>query len=299
MQAERKIQLRADLLLIIVSACWGSTCLITKIALGDLQEFNLTALRFLIGFAFGLIVFFKKIKIDRQVIKYSAIISINYFVVMAFMTFGVMYTTVSKAGFLTCLAGVFVPVIGVLVLKEKIKLKVVICAVTTLVGVYLLTMGGVKGGFGISLGDILCILCSIAFAVQIILIGFVVKRADIITLTVIQMAFVGILNLIASFIFETVHLPTTGGSWLSVLWLSIICSVGANLAQNFAQKHTSETHAGIIFTLEPLFAVLLAYIFLGEVLTFVGYIGAAVIFTSIILLEINFTKRSGKHQKLS
>ena len=283
--------MKADLMLIGVCAFWGSSVPVTKLALEDLQELNLIAVRFLIAFALGAIVFFRKMKTDRKTMYYSVILSVNYFFVLAFMTFGVSYTTVSKAGFLTCLAGIFVPIISFLVLKVKISLKTIICALTTIIGVYLLTMVGAEVGSGINIGDILCILCSMFFAVQIILIGRFVRKADIVPLTIYHMGFVGVLSLIASFIFETPSLPTTGMSWLSVIWLSAVCSIGAGLLQNFAQKNTSETHAGIIFTLEPLFAVLLAYIFFGEILTLVGYIGCAIILASIILLEINFPKR--------
>jgi drug/metabolite transporter (DMT)-like permease len=275
-------------MIIMVALCWGSSCLVTKFALDDLQEFNLTVVRFLAAFVLSFIVFFKKLKIDKKVVGYAAALSANYFIVMAFMTFGVQYTSVSKAGFLTCIAGVFVPLINVLVLKKKIGKKTALCAAATFAGVYILSMGGVNEHFGINIGDILCTLCSLFFAIHIILIGVIVKRIDIITFTVLQMGFVSLYSLFASLLLETPRLPATIESWFSVLWLGIICSVVAMLLQNIAQKHTTDTRAGIIFTLEPVFAVILAYASLGETLTLAGYIGAAAIIVSIIILEIDF-----------
>jgi len=287
----RSSQMKADIMLILVAAFWGSSVPATKLVLDDLQEFNLIAVRFILAGILGSIVFFKKMKTNRKTMLYSVILSGNYFIVLTLMTYGVNYTTVSKAGFLTCIAGIFVPIISFFILKVKIELKTIICAVTTIIGVYLLTMAGTEGIDGINIGDILCILCSLFFAIQILLIGRFVKFADIVPLTIYHMSFVGVLALIASFIFETPSLPTTGLSWLSILWLSAICSIGAGLVQNFAQKNTSETHVGIIFTLEPLFAVILAYIFFAERLSPAGYIGCVIILGSIILLEINFPKR--------
>ncbi|MCL1809946.1 MAG: DMT family transporter [Clostridiales bacterium] len=287
-----KTQVKADMMLVLVAMCWGSSCLLTKIALEDLQEFNLIAIRFLIGFALTAVVFFRRLGKDKKAILYAAMLSANYFVVVAFMTFGVQYTTVSKAGFLTCLAGVFVPIICFFVFKRKLDRKTVFCVAATFVGVYMLTMSGAEDSGGINLGDVLCTLCSLFFAVHILLTGHFVKRADPLVLAVFQMGFVGGLNLIASFIFEAPHLPTTETSWLSVLLLAVLCSVFGTLFQNMAQKHTSETHAGIILTLEPAFAVMFAYAFLKETLTGGGYAGAIVLLVSIVILEVDFSKGS-------
>ena len=275
-------------MLVLVAFFWGSSCPFTKIALEDLDEFNLIAIRFLIGFALAALFLFRKLKTDIKTIGYAAAISLNYFCVLALMTFGVRYTTASRAGFLTCLACVFVPMICVLFFRAKLERKIVFCSVTTLIGIYLLTMGGEFGGIGINLGDILCTLCSLFFAIHIMLISFAVKRVDAITLAAWQMGFVSVYNIIASFIFESPHLPTTGFSWLNVFWLGAICSVSAAILQNTAQKHTSETHAGIIFTLEPVFAMIISYYFLSELLTFWGYIGAAILLASIVLLELRW-----------
>jgi len=287
-----KTQLKADLMLILVAAAWGSSCLFTKIALDDLDEFNLSAVRFFIGFAIPALTFFRKLQIDRKTIGYAAAIALNYFFVIGFFTFGVRYTSVSNAGFLTCLASIFVPFICVFVFRMKLDKKTIFCAFTTLVGVYLLTMGGTDGSIGMNLGDILCILCSLFFAIHIILISRVVKRVDVLQFTTWQMGFVSLYNLIASFIFETPHLPTTFHSWFNVFWLGAICAGGGAMLQNFAQRHTSETHASIIFALEVVFAAFFAFVFLNEILTIWGYAGGLVLLGSIILLEVNVSGRN-------
>jgi drug/metabolite transporter (DMT)-like permease len=146
-------------------------------------------------------------------------------------------------------------------------------------------MGGTSDNSGINLGDILCTLCSLFFAIQIMLIARFVKRADAITLTVLQMGFVGVYSLAASFIFESPHLPATTASWVSSLLLSVGCTAIALLLQNTAQKHTTDAHAGIIFSTEPVFAVISAYIVLGETLSRAGFAGAAILLLCIVLLE--------------
>ena len=284
------IQLKADIMLIFVAIFWGSSCLLTKIALEDLQEFNLIAVRFLIGFVLSFVVLFKKLKVDKRIIKYAVALSGNYFFVISFMTFGVQYTSVSKAGFLTCLAVVFVPLLNLAVFHKRPERKTLFCAALAFVGVYMLTMSGAVNGEGINMGDVLCTLCSLFFAIQIMLTGYCVRRADALTLTVFQMGFVSLSTMIASLIFETPHLPTTNISWLSIILLSVTSSVLGTLLQNTAQKHTTDTHAGIILTLEPAFAVIFAYLFLHETLSLGGYVGGLVLLFSIVILEVDFSR---------
>ena len=281
-----KTQLKADMMLIVVAMLWGTSCLLTKIALEDLSEFNLIAFRFAFGFVLAYPVFRKSLKTDRKTMGYSAVLATNYCVTLALMTFGVRYTSVSKAGFLTCLASVFIPLLNLLVFRKNPGKKILFCAAATFVGVYLLTMGGTSDASGINLGDVLCTLCSLSFSIQVMLIAHFVRRADAITLTVFQMGFVGVYNLILSFIFETPHLPTTQASWVSSLLLCVGCTVIALLLQNIAQKHTTDTRAGIIFATEPVFAVISAYIVLGEILTKMGWAGAAILLSCIVLLEV-------------
>ena len=286
-----KMQMKADMMLVLVALFWGSSCLLTKIALEDLSEFNLVAVRFLFGFVIAFIALFKWVKADKKNIGYAAALSTNYFIVLMLMTFGVRYTTVSKAGFLTCLASVFVPFISVFILKKKLEKKIIICAAATFIGVYLLTMSGAADGAGINIGDVLCTVCSLFFGIQILLTGFFVKRADIMTLTVFQMGFVGVYSLIGSFIFETPKLPQTASSWVSVLGLAILSTVIALILQNFAQKYTTATHTSIILSLEPVFAAVSAFAYYGEILSPGGYAGAAIMLASIILLEMPSRQR--------
>jgi drug/metabolite transporter (DMT)-like permease len=283
-----KIQLKADLMLVCVAAFWGSSCLLTKIALEDLQEFNLVAIRFIFGFVLSFFALFRKLRIDKKCIGYAAALGTNYLAVLMLMTYGVKYTTVSKAGFLTCLASVFVPFISVVILKKKLSRKTIFCAAATFVGVYLLTMSGTAEGTGINIGDVLSTFCSVFFAIQILLTGFFVVRTDALTLTVFQMGFVGVYSLLCSLLFEAPKLSTTMVSWLCVIGLCLLSTVIALIMQNIAQKYTSATRASIILSLEPAFTVLSAYLVLGETLAVGGYAGGAILLASIILLEIDF-----------
>lgn len=283
-----RTQLKADLLLVTVAMFWGASCLLTKIGVGEIQEFNLIALRFMIAFILSSFVFRNRLKhVDYKTIKYAAILGTILFIVFVFMTFGVKYTTVSNAGFLTCLAGIFIPVISYVFLKQKQELKVILCILLSILGIYLLTVN-VKVQFNI--GDLLCILCSLGFSIFIIFTGILGKEVDSISLGILQLGFAGFYSLIFSFLLESPILPTTSQAWFVVLTLSILCTAFGFIVQTAVQKQTTATHTGLIFTLEPAFAAIFAFFFMHEILSPSGYLGEIILFFSILLVEIDVKK---------
>lgn len=292
-----KTYLKADIMLLIVTIFWGTSCLLVKIGLGDIREFNLIALRFIIAFALSSMVFWKKIsQVDRKTVQYAAILSVILFTVYVTMTFGVKMTSVSNAGFLTCLAGVFIPIISHIFLKQKQEKKVMVSIILTLVGIVLLT---VNSRITFNLGDLLCTLCSLAFAFHVIVMGRLTKRVDSVALGVIQLGFVGVYSLVFSFIFESPALPVTTQSWLIVFSLSIFCTGIAFIVQTVAQKYTSPVHTGFIFSLEPVFTAVLAFLFADEVLPLKGYFGGFLMIVSVILVEVDFKAFLRKDSRLA
>ncbi len=281
-----KTSLKADLALLMITMFWGTSCLLTKIGLGDIREFNLIALRFIIAFSLSAAVFWKKIRhADRRTVQYAAIISLILFTEYIAMTFGVKMTSVSNAGFLTCLAGIFVPIISFVFLKQKLEKKVLTSICLTFIGIYLLT---VSDRVTFNSGDLLCTLCSIVFAVHIIVLGKLTVKVDSVALGVIQLGFAGVYALAFSSLFEDPILPATQQSWLIVVSLSVFCTAIAFIVQTVAQKYTSPVHTGFIFSLEPVFTAIVAFLFANEVLPFKGYIGGFLMVVSVILVEVDF-----------
>lgn len=281
-----KTQLKADLALILITLFWGVSNVLTKIGLGDIAEFNLIALRFVIAFGLAIIVFWKRVrKSDWRTVRYAATIAGILFAVFAFMTFGLRHTTASNAVFLTCLASIFIPIINFIFLKQKPQAKVLVSIVLAMTGVGLLSF---QGKFQLNVGDILCVLCSIAFAVHIIVTEKYTQKVDSVSLGVLQLGFVGLYSLVASFVFEIPTLPTTALSWSVVIVLSIFCTAIAFIVQTVAQKYTDSIHTGLIFTLEPVFGAFFAFLFLNEILTAQGYLGGILLIISIVLVEVDF-----------
>lgn len=289
-------QVRADIMLFIVTFFWGSSYILTKLALDVLQPFNLTALRFIIAFAISALVFYKHIiKVDKTTIKYALILAVIMVAMFIAQSFGLQHTTASNAGFLISLAVVFIPVFAHFFLKQEIERKVIIGVCIAPVGIALLTL---NSRFSINSGDLLCILCALLCAVHVILMEVFTRRVDSIALGVLQLGFAGLLSIVFSLFTETVRLPDTALFWVIVLALSILCTAFGYIVQATAQKHTSATHAGLIFSLEPVFSALFGFILLGEVLSIRGYIGGVILLLSVLIAEVDFKKNDTGQEEL-
>lgn len=277
-------QLQANFLIVLVALFWGSTYFLTKMAVAELESFNLTALRFGTAFIITALFFFKRIrKADRTVIKYSIILGVLAVIAVLSMTFGVQYTTASNAGFLISLSVVMIPLISVVVLKKKIKAKLLLSVVLATIGIVCLTL---NEQLTINKGDILCILCAASFAVQVLIMERIPKSADSVAIGALQLGITAVVNFILSFFLENFTVPSDLKVWGVIVILGVFCTAFCYIIQIYALKNTSAIQAGIILSLEPVFSAIFAYIFLGELLSKQGYIGAILLFISVILAGI-------------
>lgn len=277
-------QLQANFLIVLVALFWGSTYFLTKMAVAELEPFNLTALRFGTAFVITALFFFKRIRnADRTVIKYSIILGVLAVIAVLSMTFGVQYTTASNAGFLISLSVVMIPLISVVVLKKKIKAKLLLSVVLATVGIVCLTL---NEQLTINKGDILCILCAASFAVQVLIMERIPKSADSVAIGALQLGITAVVNFILSFFLENFIVPSDLKVWGVIVILGVFCTAFCYIIQIYALKNTSAIQAGIILSLEPVFSAIFAYIFLGELLSKQGYIGAILLFISVILAGI-------------
>lgn len=283
-------QLRADLMLLIITVFWGASYMLTKIGLETLQPFNLTALRFIIAFIVSAAVFYKRVlRADMKVIKYSLILGAILFSVFISMSFGLKSTSASNAGFLISLSVVLIPILSYIFLKQKIEKKVIAGVCLAIIGIALLTL---NSELRISSGDLLCILCALLFAAHVVVTGVYTQKVDSVALGVLQLGFVGLFSMVFSVFTEAVRLPGDSTSWFAVLSLSILCTAVGYIIQTTAQQYTSATHTGLILSMEPVFSAIFAYAFLGEILAPKGYMGAVILLTGVLIAELNFKSES-------
>lgn len=274
----------ADLLMLVVTLFWGASYLFMDMGLHSISEFNLIALRF--GFAFIIVlpILFRRLRIiDLNTLKYSFILGFILFLIFTLITFGLKTTTTSNAGFLISLTVVFVPLINTFMLKKKMESKILISIVLSMIGIGFLT---IQFPFHINLGDMFCVMAALLYASHIIIVSFAVKKVNPLNLGMLQLGFAGLIGLVFSLIFETPTLPSTAKGWTAILALSILCSALGFILQIIAQRYTSPTRTGLIFSLEPVFAALFGYLFIHEVMSSGQLFGVSLVLCSIIFITV-------------
>ena len=196
-------------------------------------------------------------------------------------------TDAGKAGFITALYVVLVPVFG-LFFKRKVSLPTWIAVVLSVVALYLLC---IKGDFSLAPGDLLVLVCAVCFAVHILVIDHFTAYCDGVKLSCLQFLFAGIISTICMFIFEDVDFAAILSCALPLLYVGIFsCGVGYTL-QILAQKDSNPTVVTILLSLESVFAGLAGAIILKQQMTVREYIGCAIMFAAVILAQIQFPAR--------
>lgn len=196
-------------------------------------------------------------------------------------------TDAGKAGFITALYVVLVPVFGLL-FKRKVSLPVWIAVVCSVVALYLLC---IKGDFSLAAGDLLILVCAVCFAVHILVIDHFTAYCDGVKLSCLQFLFAGIISAVCMFLFETVDFAAIWSCILPLLYVGIFsCGVGYTL-QILAQKDSNPTVVTILLSLESVFAVIAGAIVLHQQMTAREYIGCVVMFVAVILAQIQFPEK--------
>ena len=196
-------------------------------------------------------------------------------------------TDAGKAGFITALYVVLVPVFG-LFFKRKVSLPTWIAVVLSVVALYLLC---IKGDFSLAPGDLLILVCAVCFAVHILVIDHFTAYCDGVKLSCLQFLFAGIISTICMFIFEDVDFAAILSCALPLLYVGIFsCGVGYTL-QILAQKDSNPTVVTILLSLESVFAVIAGAIILKQQMTVREYIGCAIMFAAVVLAQIQFPTR--------
>ncbi|MDR1247271.1 MAG: EamA family transporter [Clostridiales Family XIII bacterium] len=284
------MRLKADLSLLLVTLGWGVSYILIDICLSELPPFTLNAWRFLGAFFVAFLLSSKRlIRIGRDTLKYSAYIGVALLFVYSGATFGVMYTSLSNAGFLCGLTVIFTPLLGLLVFRKRPDAKLVAAVVMALAGIGLLTL---KDDLRFASGDVFCIMAALSYAVDLLVTERAVKKpsVDAFGLGVYQLGFTGLFMLIAALIFETPHPPVYPGTWGALIFLTVFCTGIAFIVQAVAQQYTDASRVGVIFTLEPVFAGVAARVFAGEVLSGRATLGAVLLLCSLFFIEIDFRK---------
>ena len=193
-----------------------------------------------------------------------------------------VYTTAGKAGFITALYIVLVPILGVFI-RKKVKPIVWLCVILAVAGLYLLCM---TDGLSLGQGDLLVLLCAFAFSIHILVIDYFAPRTDGVALSCIQFFVCGILSLFPMFLAETPVWSAILDCWIPILYAGVLSCGVAYTLQILAQKHTDPTVASLLLSLESVFAAIAGAIILHEQLAPRELAGCVLMFAAIIIAQL-------------
>ena len=203
--------------------------------------------------------------------------------------FGIKYTTVGKAGFITALYIILVPVLG-LFMRKRVQGKVWVSVVLAVAGLYLLC---ITDGFSLGVGDLLVLLCALMFSVHILVIDYFSPRTDGVKMSCIQFFVCGILSGIAMLIFEKPSLDAILQAWMPILYAGVLSCGVAYTLQIVGQKDMDPTVAALILSLESVVSVLAGWVLLGESMSLRELSGCGLMFAAIILAQLPGSKEAG------
>ena len=303
-------KMQSNILLLFTALIWGSSFVAQKSGMDYIEPFTFNGIRMVIG-GLVLIPFIllmdrkkardgaaepmsdeEKAKARKKIIAGGICCGLAIFVASSLQQFGVSYTTAGKAGFITTLYVVIVPIISVL-LRKRVRPIMWLCVVLGAVGLYLLCM--TDDSFKLAFGDMLVLLCAVAFAVHIMVVDHFAAKLDGTKLSCIQFLTSGILGLIGMAIFESPDINAILDRWLPILYAGVLsCGLGYTF-QVIAQKYAEPTVASLLMSLESVFAVISGAILLHETMSMRELTGCAVIFAAVIISQLpEKKKKEGK-----
>lgn len=288
MLTERLQHFKGDLGLVLVTLIWGTTFIVTKVSIEQVPPLLYLAIRFFL--AFGLLVVFFGNRLRHaswQEIKTGVLVGLILFVGFATQTIGMRDpdTTASKAAFITGLSVILTPLLAMLFLKKKSNWATLVGAFLAFAGLATLSLNG-QGGELVSWGDLLILVCAVAFAGHIIAVGKFAPAMDTGVLTTVQIGVAGLLCGITGLAIETVPANVSQEIWWGLVYMGLVATAGVLFLQTWSQRFTTPTRTAIIFTLEPVFAAVFAYWFLADAFTIRTIMGGILILAGILLAEL-------------
>lgn len=207
-----------------------------------------------------------------------------------FQQFGIQYTTVGKAGFITACYIIIVPIMG-LFFKKKCSPVIVGAVALSVAGLYLLCMTG--GDLSMNKGDLLMLVCAVLFAVHIMIIDFFAPVVDGVKMSCIQFFVCGVLSGIGMLIYETPDMGQILAAWAPVLYAGVMSCGVAYTLQIIGQNGVNPTVASLILSLESSISVLAGWAILGQRLSAKELSGCVLMFAAIVLAQVPVGRRSG------
>jgi len=285
------MRFKGHLFLLFAAVFWGSAFVAQSIGARYVGPFSFNASRFLLG-AIVLLPFIsrplnRRTDYWKQTILPGALLFLGSF----FQQAGIEQTTAGNAGFITGLYVVLIPLMAVVKFKERIPIVVWISVALSVAGLYLISF---DASMRVNPGDVLVFSGGFFWAAHVLLISRIVQRLAPIDLAVGQYISCAAFSLLAALFSESFHLDMLYLAIPSILYTGIISIAFGYTLQLFGQRHASASQAGIILSLETVFAALFGFYFLGEDVDGRKMAGMALMLSAMLIVQLPALRSSKK-----
>ena len=289
-----KRRLLGEALLLMVAVSWGVGFIAMRYALSWLPTLTLLAVRFLLSFVSLALVFPSRVfRAKRDTWWRGALIGL--FLTLGFVpqTFAMLYTSINTVAFLTGMYVVLVPLFQALLLRKAPGTLSAVGAVLSVTGLGILCLQPGEG-LGLGLGELLGFLCAVGYAMHIISVGRFAPEEDPVAITAAQLLAAFLYTGVLAVTLEPLPARMEVGPAITVIYLVLCNTLGAMLIQNWAQQVTEPTRAALLLATEPVFAALGSYFLLGEVIGLKGFIGDLLIFSGMVMSQVESFREPGR-----
>jgi drug/metabolite transporter (DMT)-like permease len=292
-------RIRANLLLLLTALIWGAAFVSQRVSMDYIGPFTFLCSRSLLG---GVVllpliaVFSGKIRGEapvpgagRQLILGGVLCGAALFVASALQQIGIQYTSVGKAGFLTAMYIVLIPLSGIF-LRRRIGFRVFSAVAVAMAGMYFLCLHG-NGLERINRGDLLELFCALCFTVHILVVDRFAGRVDGVKMSCIQFFVCGALSFVCMLVFETPSWSDILAAWLPIAYAGVMSSGVGYTLQIIAQKDTDPTVASLLMSLEAVFSLIAGWLILGQRLSGWELLGCGLMFAAIVWVQLPQKKK--------
>lgn len=292
-----KNKFRGTLALLSATVIWGSAFIAQSVGMDYIGPFTFQSLRCLLAVSFLIVFIFiiernpaKSVEkwLQPELWKAGIPCGIALFIAAGLQQMGIVYTSAGKAGFITAMYIVLVPILGIF-LHKKPPFTAWIGVILAVIGLYLLSCVGVTY---VNIGDLYLLGCALGYAVQITLVDQMGSALDGFRLNCVQSLICGVFSAIVMLITEEPILSNILACWIPLVYAGVFSLGIAFSLQIIGQKHLEPTPAALIMSLESVFAVLFAWQLLHERMSSTEFAGCILVFGAVILSQIPVKKKA-------
>lgn len=295
------LSMPANLMLLAAAAIWGFGFVAQRLGMNFLEPFAFNGVRFLLGSLSLLPLIFwlsrgqAKDPTERRCWPAGLLAGSVLFIAASLQQVGLLYTSAAKAGFITGLYLILVPVLGLL-LRHTTGITTWMGAGLAVMGLYLLS---INADFSMSYGDLLQFIGALFWAVHILLIDHFSGRVNPLKLSSAQFAVCGVLSLLVSLCFEQPNMSNVLAAWQPVLYAGLVSVGVAYTLQVVGQRTANPAHAAIILSLESVFAAIGGVWLLNESLSGRAWLGCGLMLSGMLLSQVHWPEKNTSSSALA